>query len=161
MNTHQRALQRTNLEVMSRKTNRPPRVFSTAKTFAKDASVCLGGHTALSPKDEEEEEDWGYFEGQPLNTTTGVYWERGRAQIHSHYLPLSAQPGETCKACPHDVIRGSVSKSRKLFIEFLSDKLIPVNPDSQDVKQKGRKRENNTRSLVGAWTGGWCLRKET
>lgn len=68
-----------------------------------------GSLPALSQKDEQEE-DWGYFEGQPLNTTTGVYWERGSAQIHSHHLPLSAQPGGTWKMCPHDVISGLVSK---------------------------------------------------
>lgn len=98
---------RTNLEVMSRKTDRPPQLYSTAKIFAKDASVCWGGLPALSPK---EEEDWGYFEGQPQNTTTGVYWERGRLRFTAttSLCPLSLE--ELGRPCPHDVISGLVSK---------------------------------------------------
>lgn len=61
----------------------------------------------LSP---EEKEDLGYFEGQRPSKTTEMHWEGGRAQLHSHHLPPSTQPGGTWKMCPHDVIVGLASK---------------------------------------------------
>lgn len=50
VNTHRRALQRTNLEVMSRKTTRPPQLYSTAKKFAKERCTSVLGASLFSPQ---------------------------------------------------------------------------------------------------------------
>lgn len=87
VNIHQRAVQRTNLEVMSRKTTRPPQLHSITKKFAKrDAPVC-GGPPYSLPK--------GGGGG------LGLFWRT--ATEHNHRGVLGKRQGSDSQSPPPSV----------------------------------------------------------